>query len=251
MRLPVIIAVVALAFAAGCGGSHEGGQARSDATASAEPPPISPAPETRKASAAVKQVGIAPGTTSLVINGTLDGNTDAEFLIGEEKGTVLMAHALTPDRDLDVSVYRADTGARLADESPSNPVFFMARLPETLGYLVAVRSPGKATPYSLEIEVPRQIVLDEKTSSAQVTSSLPAHGELAYLVPAGTITAELVTAPQDAYLTAHGLAGAILLKAAEARRTFTGTALRPNEEIVVIVNQGASDGDVTLAVTRK
>jgi hypothetical protein len=208
-------------------------------------------PDTRQPSAAARPVGIPPGATSLVITSTFEADKDAEFLIGEEKGVVLMAHALTPGGDLDVSVYRADTGARVADESPSNPVFFMARLPETLGYLVAIRNPGKPVPYSLELEVPRQLVLDEKTHSAEVSGLIRANGVLSYLVPPGTITAELVKAPEGAYLTVHGLAGAQLLKAADGARTFTGTAVRPNEAIVVTVNQGATDGDFALNVTKK
>lgn len=251
MRSFLAASLVACLGVAGCGGQQDNPQQQPASAAKPAPPPMPSVPENRRPSAAAKPVGIPPGATSLVINSTFDADKDAEFLIGEEQGTTLMAHALTPGGDLDISVYRADTGARVADESPTNPVFFMARVPESLGYLVALRNPGKAVPYSLEIEVPRQLILDDKTNAAEVSAALPANGVLSYLVPPGTITAELVKASPDAFLTVHGLAGKQLLKAADGSRTFTGTAVRPNEAIVVQINQGATDGDVTLKVSKK
>ncbi len=73
-------------------------------------------PTTWKPSSATKDVAIAPGATQLTYKGTLGANKDAEFIIGEEQGSVFMAHALTPKHDLDIAVYRADTGARITDE---------------------------------------------------------------------------------------------------------------------------------------
>ena len=250
MRSCVAAFLIGSLVVAGCGGPQQNPEPPAS-TAKPAPPPMPSIPETRQATAAAKAVGIPPGATSIAIKSTFEVGTDAEFLIGEEKGTLVMAHAITPGGDLDVSVYRADTGARIADESPTNPVFFMARMPETLGYLVAVRNPGKPVPYSLEIEVPRKLVLDDKTGSSEVSGSIPANGVLSYLVPSGTISAELVKAPPDAYLTVHGLAGKQLLKAVDGAKTFTGAAVRSNEEIVVVVNQGAADGDFTLKVTKK
>ena len=93
-----------------------------------------------------------------------------------------MAHALTPEHDVDIAVYRADTGGRITDEQPSNPAFFMARLPATLGYLVLLRSTGDATPYTLEIEVPFRLFFDQ-TRSVEVTNSAPANAVIEYLAP--------------------------------------------------------------------
>ena len=252
MRLSIILIVVACTGLSACT-APEPATGNAPAVSAKPAPPPPPVPEaSRKPAAFAQTVRIPPGATSLVVKGTLAANKDAEYVIGEEQGSVFMAHAMTPKEDLDVSVYRSDTGERIADEQPSNPWFFMARLPETLGYLVAVRGRGVETPYSLEIEVPRKIVFDEKTGAAEISVQLPANGVLSYLTPPGaTITAELTKAPQDSYLTVHGLAGQALLKAEQSGRTFSGAAPKPNEELVVIINQGATDGDVTLKVQRK
>jgi hypothetical protein len=251
----LVTVLAGLLAVAGCGGRKDATDSATAAPAAAgakpAPPPAPSIAATRQVSAAARPIGIPTGATSIVLTGELAADKDAEFLIGEEKGTLLMAHAITPRQDLDVSVYRADTGARIADESPRNPVFFMARMPETLGYLVAVRSTGTATPFTLEIEVPRKVFFDEKTKATEATDRLAANGELSFLVPPGTITAELTGAPADAYITVHGLAGKVLLQAAAGSRTFTGTAVEPNEELVVTVHQGAADGDFALKLQKK
>lgn len=217
----------------------------------AEPTYAAAAPE-RRPGASAQHIAIPPGATSVTIKGTLDANKDAEYLIGEEKGNVFTVHADTPERDLDVVVYRGDTGARLTDETPRNPNFFMATLPETIGYLIVVRAIDNATPYTLEIEAPRKLVLDDKSQAVDVSSKLPANGTLAYLTPPGmTVSAELTKAPADAYLTAHGLAGKVFLKAADNRRTFTGAPVATSEGLVLRIEQGNTDADVTLRVQRK
>jgi hypothetical protein len=69
--------------------------------------------------------------------------------------------------------------------------------------------------------------------------------------PSPTITAELTSAPADAYLTVHALDGRRLLKAEANSRTFTGGAGKPAEGVVISVNQGATSGDFTLRVREK
>lgn len=236
-----------------CGGGSEAPPAAQTKAAGTSPEPTyAPAAAERKPGASAQHIAIPPGGTSVTIQGTLDANKDAEYVIGEEKDSIFTVHADTPERDLDVVVYRGDTGARLTDETPRNPNFFMAKLPETMGYLVVVRAIDSATPYTLEIEVPRKIVLDDKAPSVDVNASLPANGTLAYLTPPGmTVSAALTKAPADAYLTAHGLAGKVFLKAADNRRDFTGAPVANNEGLVLRIEQGASAGDVSLKVARK
>jgi hypothetical protein len=239
-------AVIVCSFAlAACGHS---GSAEKEIPADAK---FSAAPTNKKPGSATKELSMPPGATSLTYKGTLDPNKDAEFLIAGQQGTVFMTHALTPEHDLDIEVYRADTGDRITDEQPSNPNFFMARLPATLGYLVIVRSTSAASPYTLEIETPFKLFFDEARSIA-VTNSAPANAVVEYLAPPSpTITAELTSAPADAYLTVHALDGRRLLKAEANSRTFTGGAGKPGEGVVISVNQGATSGDFTLRVREK
>ncbi len=192
-----------------------------------------------------------PGATLLKFDGNLEPGKDAEFLIGGLQGSVFMTHAITPEHDLEIDVYRADSGQRITDDTPRNPSFFMARLPATLGYLVVVRSPSVATPYTLAIEMPFQLFFDA-TRSVAVTNSAPANAVVEYLAPSSpTITADLIEGSKDAYLTVQGLAGHQFLKAEANSRTFTGGALRPNEGVVIRVNQGPTGGTFTLRVKEK
>jgi hypothetical protein len=208
-------------------------------------------PAVLKPDAAATPLAIPPGATQVNFAGTLDATKDAHFLLGEQKGSVFMAYAATPDRDLGIAVYRADTGERIRDEQPANPAFFMARLPETLGYLVAVKNTGAATPYTLQVEVPFTLFFDQMRT-VEVTNFAPAHSVVSYLAPpTQTITAELEGATPDAYLTVHALDGRHLLKAEANSRTFTGGSGKPNEGVIITVNQGSTEGRFTLKVSAK
>ena len=212
-------------------------------------PRLLPSPMNQKADPSAIALEIPAGATFVSYKGALGANKGAQFVVGGEQGSVFTVHALTPERDVDIAVYRADTGGRITDEQPLNPAFFMARLPATLGYLVVVRSMGDPTPYTLEIEVPFRLFFDQ-TRSVEVTNSAPANAVVSYLAPpSGTITAELKNAVADAYLTVHALDGRPLLTAEANKRTFTGGAGRSDEGVVVSVNQGATEGSFTLKVT--
>lgn len=123
-------------------------------------PRLSPSPMNLRPGSGAVTLEMPAGTTSTNFKGSLVANKDAQFVVGAEQGSVFMAHALTPEHDVDIAVYRADTGGRITNEQPSNPAFFMARLPATLGYLVLLRSTGDAMPFSLEIEIPFRLFFD-------------------------------------------------------------------------------------------
>jgi hypothetical protein len=214
-------------------------------------PRLPRSPMNVKAGPSAISLEMPAGATMMRYKGTLEANKDTQFVVGAEQGSMLMAHALTPEHDLDIAVYRADTGGRVTDEQPSNPAFFMAQLPATRGYVVVVRSTGDPTPYTLEIEVPFRLFFDQ-TRSVEVTNSAPANAVVSYLVPPNrTITADLTNAAPDAYLTVDTLDGRQLLLAEASKRTFTGSAERPGEGVVVNVNQGATDGSFTLKISEK
>ncbi len=127
----------------------------------------------------------------------------------------------------------------------------MATLPATLGYLIVVRSTSAGTPYTLQVETPFKLFFDE-TRSVAITNTAPAHSVVKYLAPMdGPVSAELTSGPSDAYLTVHGLSGQHLLEAEANSRSFDGGAVKPNEAVVISVNQGATGGEFTLRVKGK
>ncbi len=241
---------IVVACAAGC---------RSEAPAE-QPPAATPAPATAPSATPVARmpgataipVALPAGATSAIIEGTVSPGTDAEYVIGLPHGVLLTAHASTAEHDLDVSVHRADTGAALTDETPRNPNFFVATTPATLVYLIVVKAGEQPSPFRLDIEVPRRLELDPAPAAREVSASLPAHGSLAYLTPAGVpVAVDLTTAPAGAYLTVHGLGGKVFLKATDDKRTFSGAPPMPTEGLVVRVEQGETAGNVTLRVSRQ
>lgn len=250
MRRAVIVILGGLVLA-GCGGPSEPAAGTPAAEGRPAPPPAHEPAANRRPGGAAKLIALPTNATSTTIDGQLDADTDVEFVLGEEQGALLLAHAVTPEADLDVSVYRGDTGDRVADQRPANPAFFVARLPETIGYLVVVHAKGTATPYSLELEGPRTLFFDAQ-GAAEVRVAAPAHSVTAYVVPPSeSISAELTDGPADAYLTVQDFTGQLLLKAEPGSRSFSGAPADPKDSVIVRINQGAEDGEVTLKVQRK
>ena len=192
------------------------------------------------------------GTTSLIVEGKLQPSVDTEFVIGEEAGSLILVHAMSPKHDPKVSVYRADTGAQI-DDGHRNTSFFSGRLPATLGYLVVVHHVGMETEYALEIEVPRELHLDPKTSTAKITAWAPAGAPVTYLVRKSAkraFSAELTSAPANAFLTLNVVDdGRALLKAEASARKFSGEL--PDQDSILRVHQGSASGDFTLALALK
>ena len=210
------------------------------------------APGKRLPDAAAKYVEIAPGMTSLIAEGKLKADTDAEYVFRGEAGSLLVVHATTPKEDPEVSVYRADTGAKL-DEAHKNPTFWIGWLPATIGYLVVLHHIGKETEYALEIEVPRVIHFDEATSSAKIMAWAPPVAPIAYLIPKGMkrkLSAELISDSANSYITIHGLDdGRAILNAQKGLRNFEGEL--PQQDSILRVHQSAGGGEFTLRLALK
>lgn len=202
---------------------------------------------TRKPSATAATVTMPSGMTSLLLEGKLKADADAEFVIGEESGSLLLVHAMTPKQDLQVSVYRADTGTKLED-AHKNPSFWAGRVPATLGYLVVLHHTGQETEYALEIEVPRELSLDNAAPAKKLSGWASAGAPVAYLIPKGVgrkVTVRLTTASPGGFLTIHGLDdGQPALKAEKRAAQFSGEL--PQQDTILKIHQGAKAGPFTL-----
>jgi hypothetical protein len=241
-RLTCGVALAAAMTFVGCGGASE-------KTAKQESPAQSVS-SGRLPKTTAKSIDLPAGTTSLVFEGQLAAGENAEYVISAEQGSLLMAHALAPETDLKVAVYRMDTGERLEDEH-KNVSFWKKRMPATLGYLVEVQGISKPTDYALEIEVPRAVQLDEQTKAQAIKSSAPQGASVAYVIPnasSRTLSIKLQSAA-GAYLSLSGLDdGNKLLSSAANAQSFSGK-LMGTQDYLLRVYSGAKSGDFTLDIT--
>ena len=115
------------------------------------------------------QVILEPGTTSTLLEGTLDAGAEAEFVVSAEGGSVLMASVVGASAEVRASVYRIDTGEEIADAAPDQS-FWIARVPETVGYLIVLQSRGVATDFRLTVGTPSDALLDMLQFSTDVAN---------------------------------------------------------------------------------
>ena len=247
MRLVVIILGASLSLSA-CNSAEDPNTAGAKP---AEAKPASAATDTRRPSASAAPIAFATDSTVTSVQGTLAADNDVEFVIGEEKGTLLLVQVVAPSQDPKLTIHRADTGANLPDEHTNNVAHWIERLPDTVGYLIVVHKTGTATPFVLNLEKPRALFFDDRTLTAEVKLTVPANAVVSFVAPpSASIQAELVAAPKDAYITLDGLDdGKALLSAEANKRSFSGALEKP-DEVVLRVHQGATAGDVTLRVQR-
>lgn len=248
MRVSVVALSASLALTlTGCGGASAPPAQESKA---AEPRAV--VNETRLPSASAQAVRIPSDGTLLRLNGTLEPDRDAEFVLGEEKGVLLLAQVIAPgDAEPQLSVHRADTGASLPDQHPTN-AHWIERLPDTIGYLVVVHKTGKSTPFTLTLETPRAL-FPAANGVAEVTIPAPANSVVAYVLPPSkSIDAALTAGASDSFLTLNMLdTGVKIVSAGDNKRAFAGSPARTDDEIMLRVYQGAQSGDLTLRVSRQ
>lgn len=191
----LMVAIVSAASACGAPAVEDATAGESDALSHAELP-----------GADAPYFTLGHFTTNAMAGGELEANGTAEYVVGEEEGSLLMVHVMTPELDgATVNVYRMDTGAAVSDEAPSDS-YFEGRAPVTAAYKVEVTAGDAPTEFSVEIEVPRRLEMDGQ--SADIVSWLPPHAPITYLVEgtAGkTLQLSMAGAPAGAYLTLHAL----------------------------------------------
>lgn len=196
-------------------------------------------------------VSLEPGATSLIVEGRLGAGKSAQFILGAHEGDLLSAHALSPGEDIDVSVHRLDEETELVGTNEVDS-FWSGRLPETLGYLIALQGVDEETPYALEIEVPRHLPLDPETSSLELTGTIQAHAPLAYVIPveANKNVAVSVSSPDDSVrLAIHGVGnGAPLVHWDQDTSSFRGEIPHTQDYLVRLI-PGSEPSEFILKVS--
>ena len=200
-------------------------------------------------SASARYLAIPPRTTALVLEGTFPADGREEFMIGEEAGSYMLVHVLTPgEAEPQVSVTRLDTGDRLSDRNATGSAWH-GRLPATSGYLVTLEGGQAETPYALEIEVPRVIRLGESAALEVVNGLMVESAPLAYIVtapPGRELSGQLLTAPPASYLTLHELESGDVLSSAEARSSTVSASATAGEYVLRLHPSGTGEFSLRL-----
>ena len=166
-------------------------------------PPADTAPTTLSEA---EHVAFEPGATVMVLAGTLGAGQTARYVLGAHEGNLLMAHALSPGKDLRVAVRRLDEQSAVPDAVETDS-YWLGRLPVTGGYLVEVHGAGDEGPFHLELEVPRHLPLPPGASSISLAGTIQPHAPLAFtaeIEEGRTVAASVTSANDGVQLTAHG-----------------------------------------------
>ena len=228
--LPLVAAVAA------CGG---GARPAATGAAPAEPPPGD--------TTGLLRVRFARGTTSGIVNDSLRGGATRGYLIGAERGQVMMAHAITwpvrrgegPPASATVRVYSVEDGIELPAPAGPGPLW-SGRLPAGGDFVVRVSATGP-TAYTLAVQIPRRLAVGGDDPTAAIAGTAPSRAPVDYLI-AGEGGGTLAVSVRDrdpATLHVYGLdGGEQLAPLSERRRLWAGKLPSSQDYVISVVPAG-------------
>jgi len=235
----IVLAVVVVA----CGG---GKSAEPAATPAVEPPTVEPGDTT-----GLIRVRFARGTTSGIVNDSLEADQSRGYLLGAVRGQVMMVHAIAwpsgPGSEaaatVMVQVFRLDDGSELTTQAGAGPLW-SGRLPANGEYVVRV-SASAATAYTLAMQIPRRLSPGASGPTAAIVGAAPSRAPVDYIIYGreGQTLAASIADDDPATLRLYGLdRGEQLAPLAERRKTWSGPLPSTQDYIVSVVptDEGAS-----------
>jgi hypothetical protein len=249
MRSPIHLAALAAAFSiAGCRGT----KASPEAAPAAVTPSISPFDTT-----GLLRVRFARGTTSGLVNDSLQAGATRGYLIGAEQGQVMMVHAITwpvrqgeaPGPAATVRVYLVGEGRELAIPMGAGPLW-SGRLPSSGDYAVRVSASGP-TAYTLAVQIPRRLAPTVGDPTAAIAGSAPSRAPVDYIVAgqSGQALAASVRESDPVTLHVYGLDDGKQLAPLPERRQLWAGRLPATQDYVVSVVPADEGARYELTVT--
>jgi len=238
--MPILIrlAVAAAVLCAACGGRARPAE-RVVATA-----------ESPSDTAGLLRIRFARGTTSGILNDSLLAGEIRGYLIGAERGQVMMVHAITwpvrqggaPPATARVRVYSAAGGGELTTPSEPGPLW-SGRVTATGDFVVRVEA-TRPVAYTLAVQIPRRLSVDVADPTASITGTAPSRAPVDYIIEgrSGQTLAASVREADPASLHLYGLDDAgQLAPLAERRKLWAGTLPATQDYVisVVPVDEGA------------
>ena len=249
MRSPIHLAAFAAALsAAGCGGAKTTPEAAPAAIGASTSP---------SDTVGLFRVQFARGTTSGLVNDSLRAGDTRGYLIGAERGQVMMVHAITwpvlqgeaPQPAATVRVYSVAEGQELATPAGTGPLW-SGRLPSSGDYAVRVSATGP-TAYTLAVQIPRRLTPTSGDPTAAIAGSAPSRAPVDYILAgeSGQTLAASVRESDPVTLHVYGLDdGRQLAPLPEQRRLWAGK-LPATQDYVVSVVPADEGGQYELTVT--
>ena len=236
MRSPIHPAAFAIALTlAGCGGS----KATPEAAPAAVTPSTSPSDTT-----GLLRVRFARGTTSGLVDDSLQAGEARGYLIGAEQGQVMMVHAITwpvrpggpPAPIATVRVYSVAEGRELTAPAGAGPLW-SGRLPSNGDYTVRVSATGP-TAYTLAVQIPRRLAPTAGDPTAAIAGTAPSRAPVDYIIAgaSGQTLAASVRESDPVTLHVYGLDdGEPLARLPERRQLWAGTLPATQDYVVSVV----------------
>jgi hypothetical protein len=190
------------------------------------------------------RVRFARGTTSGLVNDSLRAGQTRGYLLGAERGQVMMVHAITwpvrrggsPAPAAAVRVYSVAEGRELAVPAGTGALW-SGRLPSSGDYAVRVSATGPAA-YTLAVQIPRGLTPSAGDPSAAIAGSAPSRAPVDYIVAgqAGQTLAVSVRQSDPVTLHVYGLDdGEQLAPLPERRRLWAGRLPATQDYVVSVV----------------
>lgn len=249
MRPPIHPALLAAALGiAGCGGT----KTSPEVAPAAVTPSDSPSDTT-----GLLRVRFARGTTSGLVNDSLQAGDTRGYLIGAEQGQVMMVHAITwpvrqggtPAPAATVRVYSVAEGRELVTPAGAGPLW-SGRLPTSGDYAVRV-SASAPTAYTLAVQIPRRLTPTAGDPTAAIAGTAPSRAPVDYIVAgrSGQALAASVRESDPVTLHVYGLDDGEQLAPLPERRELWAGRLPATQDYVVSVVPADEGARYELTVT--
>jgi hypothetical protein len=235
MRTLIRLVVASAALGVACGG---GARPMDRAAAPVAAPAAAPSD-----TSGLLRVRFARGTTSGILNDSVQAGESRGYLIGAEQGQVMMVHAITwpvrqgeaPPATAVVRVYSVGDGGELTTVSGPGPLW-SGRLPGTGDFVVRVNA-TEPTAYTLAVQIPRRLSVGGGDPTAAITGTAPSRAPVDYLIEgeSGMTMAASVRDGDSATLHIYGLDGGEQLAPLSERRKLWGGTLPTSQDYVISV----------------
>lgn len=198
-------------------------------------------------------LGFDPGATSLAVDGYLDAAQPQAFVISAHEGQHLTVHALSPDEDIRVRVHRLDDGVLPEDSNPTDSCW-AGIVPASIGYLVELEAGSPAaTPFSLEIELPRRLTVPDG-AALEVAGTTLGEQHVSYLaavLPGRQVEIALESDSGDAVLAVHEITSGGSISGWEAAATSVTHAADGKQDLVIRIASGVEGTPFVMRVASR